>query len=64
MSSKSTFLAFLLVTAVRTQSSKKGVCVPPGTNFHCGDLAPFTNVRYIVITGDGVNEMSLNCYTI
>ena len=45
MSSKSTFLFFLLVTAVKTQSSKKGVCVPPGTNFHCGDLAPFTNVR-------------------
>lgn len=38
----------LILGAVKAQSPKKGLCVPPGTNFHCGDLSPFTNVRYIL----------------
>ena len=28
------------------KSDKKGVCIPPGEHFHCGDLAAFHNVRY------------------
>jgi len=35
-----------ILSLVSTRSSKKGLCVPPGTNFHCGDLAPFTNVSW------------------
>ena len=31
------------------KSAKKGVCIPPGENFFCGDLAAFKNVRYVYI---------------
>ena len=35
----------VLVHFCESKSAKKGVCIPPGTNFHCGDLAAFNNVR-------------------
>ena len=31
------------------KSAKKGVCIPPGENFFCGDLAAFKNVRFVYI---------------
>ena len=46
----SALLLLPLLTGVMAVSSKKGVCVPPGTNFHCGDLSPFTNVRLQLTT--------------
>ena len=36
----------VLLGSIQGKSSKKGLCIPPGTNFHCGDLAAFDNVRY------------------
>ena len=39
------FIALLDISAAK--SAKKGVCIPPGTNFHCGDLAAFTNARLV-----------------
>ena len=48
MNPKSALLFFsLLVTTLQGKSSKKGLCIPPGDNFHCGDLAAFTNVRWV-----------------
>ena len=41
-------LLALLMLKIEAKSSKKGVCIPPGTNFHCGDLAKFHNARYIL----------------
>ena len=35
----------------QAKSTKKGLCIPPGTNFHCGDLAAFDNVRYLLVSG-------------
>ena len=43
---RGTFLVYCLLSPVLGSSSKKGLCIPPGDNFHCGDLAAFTNVRY------------------
>ena len=37
----------MLLGGIQGKSSKKGLCIPPGTNFHCGDLAAFDNVRYL-----------------
>ena len=37
----------LSILKIEAKSSKKGVCIPPGTKFHCGDLAQFHNARYI-----------------
>ena len=37
----------VLAGSIQGKSSKKGLCIPPGTNFHCGDLAAFDNVRYL-----------------
>ena len=28
-------------------SPKKGLCIPPGDNFHCGDIEAFDNVRLV-----------------
>ena len=39
----------ILTGFIEGKSKKKGLCIPPGTNFHCGDLAAFNNVRYIDI---------------
>ena len=44
-----TFLLCVLVhiaRVVEAKSSKKGVCIPPGEKFHCGDLAALHNVRW------------------
>ena len=40
-------IVFLSVITCEGGSSKKGVCIPPGTNFHCGDLAAFNNTRKV-----------------
>ena len=37
-----------LVWCVQGKSAKKGLCIPPGKNFHCGDLAAFSNVRLVL----------------
>ena len=37
----------LSMLKIEAKSSKKGVCIPPGTNFHCRDLAQLHNARYI-----------------
>ena len=42
---QSCFVLAILVHFCESKSAKKGVCIPPGTNFHCGDLAAFNNVR-------------------
>ena len=44
----------VLVGSIHGKSSKKGLCIPPGTNFHCGDLAAFDNVRYLFSIYEGV----------
>jgi len=43
---KSILLLLSLVTILEGKSSKKGLCIPPGDNFHCGDLAAFNNVSW------------------
>ena len=47
---------FVLVSLVSTVygSAKKGLCIPPGTNFHCGDLAAFHNARWVSVSVVGV----------
>ena len=45
------FFFGISVGSIRGKSSKKGLCIPPGTNFHCGDLAAFDNVRYLLVSG-------------
>merc|ERR1712110_562824 len=40
------FFFGISVGSIRGKSSKKGLCIPPGTNFHCGDLAAFDNVSW------------------
>ena len=42
---KSCFVFAILIYFCKSKSAKKGVCIPPGTNFHCGDLAAFNNIR-------------------
>ena len=41
----------ILLGGIQGKSSKKGLCIPPGTNFHCGDLSAFDNVRYLLVSG-------------
>ena len=41
------FFVGIFVGIIQGKSSKKGLCIPPGTNFHCGDLAAFDNVRFV-----------------
>jgi len=36
----------ILTGFIEGKSKKKGLCIPPGTNFHCGDLAAFNNVSW------------------
>jgi len=36
----------LLPTWSDSLSTKKGVCIPPGENFHCGDLESFSRVTW------------------
>jgi len=43
---KEIFVAVSLVSTVSGLSGKKGLCVPPGDNFHCGDIAAFNNVSW------------------
>ena len=38
-----------ILTSLNGKSSKKGLCIPPGTNFHCGDLAAFDDVRWLPV---------------
>ena len=38
--------SLFLVLAFQAKSGKKGLCIPPGTNFHCRDLSAFTDARY------------------
>ena len=45
------FFIGISVGSIQGKSSKKGLCIPPGTNFHCGDLAAFDNVRYLLVSG-------------
>ena len=45
---KRTFLLFCFLNTLLGKSSKKGLCIPPGENFHCGDLAAFKNVRWVL----------------
>ena len=47
------FLLALLDESVCGKSAKKGVCIPPGENFHCGDLAGLDNVRYVSLHQPG-----------
>ena len=42
------FFLGIFVGIIQGKSSKKGLCIPPGTNFHCGDLAAFDNVRFVL----------------
>ena len=37
------------MSGLQGKSVKKGLCIPPGENFHCGDLAAFGNVRWEVV---------------
>ena len=46
-------IVFLSVITCGGGSSKKGVCIPPGTNFHCGDLAAFNNTRKVLFVRVG-----------
>ena len=46
---KRVFLLFCFINPLQGRSSKKGLCIPPGENFHCGDLAAFKNVRCVFI---------------
>merc|ERR1712241_486130 len=39
-------LVLSLVTRLEGKSAKKGLCIPPGDNFHCGDLGAFNNVSW------------------
>ena len=47
-------VVYLLLISLLTQhicaeasvSHKKGVCIPPGKNFHCGDLEIFTSASW------------------
>ena len=41
------FFLGIFVGIIQGKSSKKGLCIPPGTNFHCGDLAAFDNVSFV-----------------
>ena len=50
----SSLLLSCLVSSLQGKSVKKGLCIPPGENFHCGDLAAFRNVRL------GFTEISIN----
>jgi len=43
---RGTFLVSCLLSPAFGSSSKKGLCIPPGDNFHCGDIAAFTNVSW------------------
>ena len=45
----SSLLLSCLVSGLQGKSVKKGLCIPPGENFHCGDLAAFSNVRWEVV---------------
>jgi len=40
------FILSLLNTSTFSKSAKKGLCIPPGENFHCGDLSAFSNVSW------------------
>jgi len=40
------FLFLQIFLLLEGKSSKKGLCIPPGTNFHCGDLAAFKNASW------------------
>ena len=42
---KSSLVVFSVLGTLNGKSPKKGLCIPPGENFHCGDLAAFNNVR-------------------
>ena len=37
----SAVLILIIPLLADCKSSKKGVCIPPGDRFHCGDLAAF-----------------------
>jgi len=37
---------FILNTTTFGKSVKKGLCIPPGEDFHCGDLHAFSNVSW------------------
>jgi len=42
-------LLFVVVTprsVTETRSNKKGVCIPPGERFHCGDLEAFSRISW------------------
>ena len=45
---KRAFLLFYFLSTLQGKSSKKGLCIPPGENFHCGDLGAFKNVRWVL----------------
>jgi hypothetical protein len=37
---------FIAINNADAASGKKGLCIPPGTNFHCGDLEAFSRVSW------------------
>ena len=37
---------FISITNANAASGKKGLCIPPGKNFHCGDLEAFSRVSW------------------
>jgi len=38
--------SLFVVLAFQAKSGKKGLCIPPGTNFHCRDLSAFTDASW------------------
>ena len=54
-------ILFLSVISCEGGSSKKGVCIPPGTNFHCGDLSAFNNIRKVKISTFCLRYDALTC---
>ena len=46
MSTLVTITLVLAMLTTTTSSPKKGVCIPPGKNFFCGDLETFTSVSW------------------
>merc|ERR1712142_1218117 len=39
-------LVLLCLASLTSASPKKGLCIPPGENFHCGDLETFNSVSW------------------
>ena len=55
------FILYISLNICEGGSTKKGVCIPPGTNFHCGDLAALSNIRRVyILAGETKVKIELN----